>query len=138
MANARNVVTLDPDFPLEIAAPFGCGIQTGAGAVLNTLRPAAGTEIAVFGTGGVGLAAVLAARIAGCTTIIGVDRASGAARDGPRSRRDPHHRAAQDEDAVAAVMRITGTGADFSLEATGSPQVFRQAVDCPRRPACAA
>ena len=61
------------DIPLEVAAPFGCGIQTGAGSVLNVFRPPAGSSIAVFGAGAVGLAAVLAARIVGCDQILVVD-----------------------------------------------------------------
>ncbi|MGH3260407.1 MAG: alcohol dehydrogenase catalytic domain-containing protein, partial [Trebonia sp.] len=73
IATERNVVKLDPSVPLEIVAPFGCGIQTGAGAVLNAIRPDAGTSIAVFGTGTVGLAAIMAAQVAGCTTIVGID-----------------------------------------------------------------
>jgi aryl-alcohol dehydrogenase len=129
VANARNVVKLDPGIPLEIVAPFGCGIQTGAGAVLNVLRPQAGTAIAVFGTGSVGLAAVLAARIAGCTTIIGVDKHA-ARLETARELGATHTVVAGSEDAVAAIMRITGAGADFSLEVTASPQVFRQAVEC--------
>ena len=48
VATERNVTRLDPSIPLEIVAPFGCGIQTGAGAVLNALRPEAGTSIAVL------------------------------------------------------------------------------------------
>jgi aryl-alcohol dehydrogenase len=67
------VVKLDPHVPLEVVAPFGCGIQTGAGAVLNALRPRAGASIAVFGVGTVALSAVMAARVAGATTIIGID-----------------------------------------------------------------
>lgn len=129
VANARNVVKLDEDVPLEIVAPFGCGIQTGAGAVLNVLRPPAGTAIAVFGTGSVGLSAVLAARIAGCTTIIGVDR-NAARLEIARELGATHTVDAGTQDAVAAVMRITGHGADASLETTASPQVFRQAVEC--------
>jgi aryl-alcohol dehydrogenase len=73
VATERNVTKVDPSVPLEIVAPFGCGIRTGAGTVLNALRPEAGTSIAIFGTGSVGLAAVMAAQVAGCTTIIGVD-----------------------------------------------------------------
>jgi aryl-alcohol dehydrogenase len=129
VANARNVVKLAPDMPLDIVAPFGCGIQTGAGAVLNVLTPAAGTALAVFGTGTVGLAAVLAARIAGCTTIIGIDR-NPARLEIARELGATHTVDAGAEDAVAAIMRITGDGADASLETTASPQVFRQAVEC--------
>jgi aryl-alcohol dehydrogenase len=51
VATKRNVTKVDPSVPLEIVAPFGCGIQTGAGTVLNALRPEAGTSVAIFGAG---------------------------------------------------------------------------------------
>ncbi len=129
VANARNVVRLDGTMPLEIAAPLGCGIQTGAGAVLNTLRVPAGAALAVFGAGAVGLAAVMAGVIAGCATIVAVDLRA-ARLELARELGATHVVDAGSEDAVEAVRRITGGGADFSLEATGSPQVLRQAVDC--------
>ncbi len=129
VATERNLVRLDGDVPLEIVAPFGCGIQTGAGAVLNVLDPPAGSAIAVFGTGSVGLAAILAARVAGCTTIVGIDR-NERRLDMARELGATHTVAAERADAVAEVMRITGYGSDFSLETTGSPLVFRQAVEC--------
>jgi len=128
VANQRNVVKLDSEIPLEIVAPFGCGIQTGAGAVLNTLRAPAGSTLAVFGTGAVGLSAVLAGVIAGCTTIVGVDvnpeRLALARELGATHTID-----GRDLDAVEEIRRITGTGVDFSLETTASPRVFRQAVE---------
>lgn len=130
IATERNVTKVDPSIPMEIVAPFGCGIQTGAGTVLNALRPEAGTSIAIFGTGSVGLAAVMAAQVAGCTTIIGVDvqparliRAEelGATVVVNSSR----------VDAVEAIKQATaGVGVDFSIDATGSPQVLSQAVYC--------
>ena len=61
------------DIPIEIAGPLGCGIRTGAGAVMNTLRPRPGASIAVFGVGPVGMSAILAAVVCGCTTSIAVD-----------------------------------------------------------------
>ena len=130
VATERNVVRLDPDVPLEIVAPFGCGIQTGAGAVLRAFRPEAGASIAVFGTGTVGLSAVMAARVAGCTTIIGVDirpsRLELALELGATDVVD-----AGSEDPVEAVRAATGgVGADFSIDATGIPQVLQQAVYC--------
>jgi len=130
VATERNVVKLDPSVPLDIVAPFGCGIQTGAGAVLNTFRPQAGTSIAVFGTGTVGIAAILAARVAGCTTIIGVDikpaRLELASELGAT-----HVVSAAEGDPVEAIKQLTGgLGADFSIDATGSPQVLQQAVYC--------
>ena len=63
VATSRNVVELPDWIGFDVAAPFGCGIQTGAGAVLNSLRPSAGSSLAVFGTGAVGLSAVMAAVI---------------------------------------------------------------------------
>lgn len=60
------------DIELALVGPMGCGIQTGAGAVLNRLRPVFGSSIAVFGCGTVGMSAIMAAKIAGCETIIAV------------------------------------------------------------------
>jgi aryl-alcohol dehydrogenase len=130
VAPERNVVKLDPEVPLEVVAPFGCGIQTGAGAVLNALRPQAGTSIAVFGVGTVGLAAVIAARVAGCTTIVGVDvrpsRLELASELGATHVVD-----ASEVDSVEAIKEATGgAGADFSIDAAGSPDVLKQAVYC--------
>jgi aryl-alcohol dehydrogenase len=129
VANARNVVRLNGSLPLEIAAPLGCGIQTGAGAVLNTLGVPSGASLAVFGAGAVGLAAVMASAIVGCTTVVAVDLRA-ARLELALELGATHVVDAGSEDAVEAIRRITGAGVDFSLEATGSPQVLRQAVDC--------
>jgi aryl-alcohol dehydrogenase len=129
VARERNIVKLEDDIPFDIAAPFGCGIQTGAGSVLNALKPAEGSSIAVFGTGAVGLSAVLAAKLAGCETIVAVDlrwnRLELAEELGATHVVD-----ASTVDPVIAVRGVTGgAGADYTLEATGSPKVVRQAVD---------
>ena len=73
LATERNVVKIDEDLPLHLLAPLGCGIQTGMGTVLLNLQPTPGSSIAIFGAGAVGLAAVIAAKIAGCGEIIAVD-----------------------------------------------------------------
>jgi aryl-alcohol dehydrogenase len=129
VARERNIVKLDNSIPLEIVAPFGCGIQTGAGSVLNVMKPVSGSSIAVFGAGAVGLAAVMAAKIAGCTTIVAVDlRASRLelARElGATHVVDPAK-----EDVAEAIRSHTASGSDFSLEATGSPEALRAAIDC--------
>ncbi|MDE8344663.1 MAG: NAD(P)-dependent alcohol dehydrogenase [Acidocella sp.] len=132
LAKARNVVKIDKSVPLELMGPLGCGISTGAGTVINALRPHAGSSIAVFGAGSVGMAAIMAARIVGCTTIIAVDLndsrlklalALGATHMVNGGR----------EDAVAAVQALTGgLGAHYSVECTGVPKVFRQAVEALR------
>lgn len=74
LALARNVVKVPADLPLENLAPLGCGIQTGAGAVLRELKVREGASLLVIGAGAVGLSAVMAAGIAGAGRIIVVDR----------------------------------------------------------------
>ena len=118
LATEGNVVKLPDELPLEVAAAFACGVNTGAGAVLNVLAPAAGSSIVVFGAGSVGLAAVMAARIAGCATICAVD---------------PHPNRRELALQLGASEVSAGKPArafDFAVEAAGSPQALRDAVDC--------
>jgi aryl-alcohol dehydrogenase len=70
LANMRNVVKVPKDLPLDLLAPLGCGLQTGAGAVLQALKVRPGSSFVAFGLGAVGLAAVMAAKIAGATKVI--------------------------------------------------------------------
>jgi aryl-alcohol dehydrogenase len=88
LASARNTVKVDASVPLELLGPLGCGVQTGAGAVLNSLRPQAGSSIAIFGVGAVGLSAIMAAKLVGCTPILAGRRPAGAPRDRVIIRRD--------------------------------------------------
>ncbi len=129
LAAERSVVKIADDVPLELMGPLGCGVQTGAGAVLNVLRPQEGASLAIFGAGSVGLAALLAAKVAGCGEMILIDRNArrlALARElGATVCVDP-----SDGDVVEAVRRATAGGADFSLECTGVPAVLRHAVDC--------
>ncbi len=128
VANERNIVKVPKEAPLELLGPLGCGIQTGAGAVMNALKVGHGSSFAVFGAGAVGLSAVMAARAVGATTIIAVDvvpsRLALAKEVGAT-----HTVNAKDGDAVAAIKEITGGGVQFSLETTAIPEVVRQAVD---------
>lgn len=73
IVNQRNTVKVDKDVDLALLGPLGCGIQTGAGAVLNSLRVRKGASVAVIGTGAVGISAIMAARIAGAATIVALD-----------------------------------------------------------------
>jgi aryl-alcohol dehydrogenase len=129
IASENNVVKVPKDLPLDLLAPLGCGLQTGSGAVLNALKVRPGSAFAVFGAGAVGLAAVMAARIAGAVQIIAVDinpdRLALALELGATHTVNP-----KDGDPVEQIVKITGKGADFSLEASGLPAVLRQAVDC--------
>jgi aryl-alcohol dehydrogenase len=128
IAAERNIVKVSGDAPLEILGPLGCGIQTGAGAVLNTLHPKTGSSIAIFGTGSVGLSAIMAAVVVGCTAIIAVDinpaRLKLAKELGATHTINPN-----ETNPVEAIQEITGIGVNYSLETTGLPQVFRQAAD---------
>jgi aryl-alcohol dehydrogenase len=136
LANERNVVKVRDDVPLEILGPMGCGVMTGAGAVMNSLRPRPGASIAIFGVGNVGLSAVLAASVCGCTTIVGVDVHSDRL-EMAKELGATHMVNAGEVDPVEAVLDLTGGGADFSLECVGNPQVLRQAVDVlPRLGVC--
>lgn len=129
VAGERNIVKIASDIPLDVAAPFGCGIQTGAGGVLNSLRAEAGSSLAIFGTGTVGLAAVLGGVIAGCTTIIGVD-VNQRRLEVARELGATHVIDAAAQDAVEQIRVLTSGGADHSLETSGLPAVLRQCVDC--------
>ncbi len=129
MANEKNVIKVPKDLPLEVLAPLGCGLQTGSGAVLNALKVRPGSSFAAFGAGAVGLAAVMAAKIAGATVVVAVDinadRLALAQELGAT-----HIVNSREEDPVAKIEEITGGGADFSLECSGRGEVLRQAVDC--------
>lgn len=128
LCNERSVVKVSKDVPLEMLAPLACGVQTGAGAVLNAFKIARGQSFAVFGAGSVGLSAVMAAAAAGASPIIAVDllesrlalaRELGATHTVNPSSVDP----------AQEIVRLTGAGVDFALEATGIPAVIRQAVE---------
>ena len=128
LAHERNVIKVPNNAPLELLGPLGCGIQTGAGAVMNTLNVRSGASFAAFGGGAVGLSAVMAARVAGATTIIAVDvvpsRLALAKELGAT-----HTVNSRETDPVEAVRKITGGGVDFTLESSGRPVVLRQAID---------
>ena len=124
----NNTVKVPQDAPLELLGPLGCGIQTGAGAVINSLKVTPGSSFVSFGAGAVGLSSVLAARVAGATTIIAVDvvpsRLELALELGAT-----HVINSKDEDPVARIKEITKGGTKFALESTGRPQVLRQGID---------
>ena len=136
LANEGNVVKVRKDVPIEILGPLGCGVLTGAGAVMNTLQPRAGSSIAVFGVGTVGMSAILGAVVCGCTTIIAVDILSDRL-EKAKEFGATHIINSSEVDPVEAIREITGGGAEFTLECVGNPAVLRQAVDAlPRCGVC--
>ena len=128
LATERNLVKVSRDLPLDILSPLGCGIQTGAGTVMNSLQVSKGASIAIFGTGAVGLAAVMAARIVGANPIIGVDhnpmRLELALELGATHVIDNRH-----ADVVSGISDITGNGVDYVLEITGDSSMLQLAIN---------
>lgn len=132
VAARESLVRIDPDIPLEIAVLFGCAVMTGVGAVVNTARVAPGTSVAVFGLGGVGLSAILGARVAGASPIVAVDRLAAKLELAKRCGAT-HTVNAAEVDAVAAVRDLTHGGAETAIEAVGHEQVIAQAYAATRR-----
>jgi aryl-alcohol dehydrogenase len=128
VANARSVVKVPDDTDLRLAGPVACGVQTGAGTVLDVLRVTPGSSVAVFGTGSVGLCAVMAARLCGATTIVAVNRR--ASRLALAAELGATHLVSPEQvDPVEAIRDATaGRGVEFVLETTGDPRVLTQAV----------
>lgn len=126
---ASSVVPVDADDDeLRLLGPLGCGVQTGAGAVLRVFDPRPGQSLAVFGCGAVGLSAVLAAGVAGCGEVIGVDP-HGGRRDlalslGATAVIDPSDGGTADQ----IRERTGGRGVDFAFDAVGAPGTFEEGV----------
>jgi aryl-alcohol dehydrogenase len=138
LAMARNTIRVPDEAPLDILAAFSCGVNTGAGAVMNVLKPQPGDSYVAFGTGTVGCAGLLAAKLAGCDPIIAVDvfdeRLALA-----RSLGATYTVNTKDPQLVDQVRRLAGgRGAKFCLEAAGFPEALRAAVEvlAPRGTAC--
>lgn len=127
VARRTSVVRVPDDTDLHIVGPFGCGFQTGAGAVMNVLKPQADSTIAVFGVGGVGAAAVMAAAIEGCGVIVAVD-VSDAKLEQAKSFGATHTVRSDSPDLMASLNEIAPGGFDFAIDATGRADVLRNAV----------
>lgn len=128
VATERSIVKVPTGIPAEILAPFGCGFQTGAGAVLNVLDASPGDSVAVFGAGAVGLAAVAAAAAAGCTNITVADLDP--ARLAKARLLGAHHTVdASTQDLAAAVRASCPDGFDAAVDTTGVQAVLRAATE---------
>jgi len=127
IASPRNAVVVDKSLPLELLGPLGCGIQTGAGSILLAMGVRAGSSIAVYGAGAVGLSAVMAARVAGATTIVAVDI-------NPKRLELAHELGATHTidgkagDVVEQLTKLSGGGLDYTFDTTGLPAVMTGAV----------
>ncbi|RAY11239.1 alcohol dehydrogenase [Actinomadura craniellae] len=128
--SARSAVKVDADLPPEIAALFGCAVLTGAGAALYGAQVEPGESVAVFGLGGVGLAALLAAKAAGAANLVAVDVVPGKL-ELARSL-GATHVVKGGPDAVAEIRDLTGGGPEKAIETTGVVPVLKQAYEAVR------
>ena len=130
---SENRLTLVPgDLPMDVAVLLGCAAPTGMGAVYNVLKVRAGDAVAVFGTGGVGLHALMAAALAGAMPVIGIDpnptRRALAKIYGASHVIDP-----SEGDVLAEVRKIVPQGVDLAVESSGVPAVMAQALNATRQ-----
>jgi alcohol dehydrogenase len=131
VVSERSAVKVDAGLPFEVAALFGCAVLTGVGAALNAAQVRMGDRVAIFGLGGVGLAALLGARAAGATTIVASDRV--------QSKLDlalelgATHTVLAGPAAVEEVRAATGGGADQVIETVGNAAVLAEAYAATRR-----
>ena len=128
IATSRAAVPVPDDLPASVLAPLGCGVQTGVNAAINVLRPVAGSRVAVFGAGAVGLSALMGLRLTGATQIIAIDihpgRLALARELGATDVID-----GSKEDSRAAILAATGgAGADGIIETSGNPGALRTAI----------
>jgi aryl-alcohol dehydrogenase len=127
LAYESNVVVVDQDVDLSSAAPLGCGVQTGAGTVLNFLRPGTEESLVVFGAGAVGLSALMAATATGVRTTIAVDpvesRRALAAELGASATIDPAA-----DDVIGAIHELTDGGATHAIDTSAKGAVINQAI----------
>ena len=127
IASPANAIVVPPDLDLTTIAPLGCGIQTGAGSVLNLLRPPPGSSVMIVGLGGVGMAGLMAAVACGAKHVVAVDPVA--------SRRDVAQSLgatcalAPSDDLVAEVLDHTDGGATHALDTTGRGDAIGQAFD---------
>jgi aryl-alcohol dehydrogenase len=125
----ESVVKVDPSVPLAHLGPLGCGINTGAGTVLNELQPEIGSSLAVFGAGAVGMAAIMAAKVADSGIIVAVD-IHDSRLELARELGATHTINSLSEDLPARIAEITaGSGLDYVVDTTGRPELLRQAAD---------
>ncbi|KAN0117902.1 alcohol dehydrogenase [Hyaloscypha variabilis] len=129
LVNKRCLVRVSKETPLSLFAPLGCGLQTGAGAILNTLNMQSGASVAVFGTGSVGMAAIMAAKIRKANIIIGVDIDEGRL-EIARSIGATHCLNGSDSD-IADQIRVIcgGDGVNYAVDCTGVGAIIERMID---------
>jgi Zn-dependent alcohol dehydrogenase len=128
-----NLVKIDPKIPFDRAALVGCAVTTGVGAVFNTARVEAGSTVAVFGCGGVGLNVIQGARIAGAARIIAIDSVEAKLETARKFGATDVFLAKPGEDASKTLKKMTGGGPDYAFECVGSGEFAAAAYRAIRR-----
>jgi S-(hydroxymethyl)glutathione dehydrogenase/alcohol dehydrogenase len=128
LVHENALVKVREDMPFDAAALIGCGVTTGVGAVLNTARIEAGSSVAVFGCGGVGLSAIQGARIGGARMIIAVDTVESKLATA-KELGATHIIDASSHDPVKAIQDLTGGGVEYAFEAIGLKKAAEQAYE---------
>lgn len=131
IVHEKNAVKVDPDVDITLLGPLGCGIQTGAGTVLNRLKPEFASTIAIFGTGAVGLSAIMAAKIANCKTIIAVD-IHDSRLELAKELGATHTLNSKRDDIVKEIKELTDGGIHYAVETSGVPVVVKQSLNALR------
>ncbi|MDG2277181.1 MAG: S-(hydroxymethyl)glutathione dehydrogenase/class III alcohol dehydrogenase [Pseudomonadales bacterium] len=124
------VAKIRPDAPFDKVCYIGCGVTTGLGAVMNTAQVEPGSNVAVFGLGGIGLNVLQGARMVGADKIIGVDLNSDKKALGEKFGMTDFINPGEVDDVVAAIVDMTDGGVDYSFECIGNTDVMRQALEC--------
>src|SRR5262249_17093169 len=130
LVHENALLNIADDIPLDRAARIGCGVTTGVGAVLNTARIEPGSTVAVFGAGGVGLAAIQGARIAGARMIIAVDMVE--SKLAKAKELGATHGVNASAEPVRTIREMTGGGVAYSFECIGLKVAAEQCFDCIR------
>lgn len=129
---ATGAIKIDEDIPLDLACVIGCALQTGVGAVLNTAQVEPGASCMVMGLGGIGMATLQGARIAGASIVIASDPVPGR-RDQALAFGATHVLDPTEDDLNARVMELTGgIGLDYVFEAAGKAALIEQGIQLTR------
>lgn len=129
IASPSSLTKIDKAVDLRLVGPLGCGFLTGSGTVFNGIQPKAGSTIAIFGTGAVGLAAMMAAKISGCTKVIAVDIHDNRL-ELAKELGATHTINSKNFDVKEAIMELTdGKGVNNSVDTTGVNEVVRTSIE---------
>jgi S-(hydroxymethyl)glutathione dehydrogenase/alcohol dehydrogenase len=131
VVSENRLTLLPPDLPMDVGVLLGCAAPTGMGAVYNVLKVQPGDAVAVFGTGGIGLNALMAAALAGAMPVIGID--PNPTRRALAQIYGATHVIDASGDVLAEIKKIVPQGVDLAVESSGIPAVMEQAINATRQ-----